>query len=409
VNAAEGLTGWANPGIVAQDTTSEIEMYWFAIASLTPAFLLLMACLFGGLWAWAALAFVTALVAFLDRVSKRTLPLREDGKAERFARTLGIVLALVHFVLLAAGVRAIATSPALSGAEALALLVALGLFMGQVSNSNAHELIHATDRPLRTLGVWVYISLLFGHHASAHPKVHHVHVATARDPNSARSGQGFYAFWPRAWVGSFRAGLRAENAARLRLKPPPNPLTHPYVGYVGGAVLFLGLAWRLAGWAGVAAYLGLACYAQMQLILADYVQHYGLRRRIGADGRPEKAGAQHSWNAPQWFSSAMMLNAPRHSDHHMHPMRLFTALRLDRKTMPVLPFSLPMMAGIALLPPLWRRVMDPRVARWQNTHAAGGAQTGDLALSGHAHILVDSPDFDGPAGEGRNAPDGRGF
>ena len=380
-------------------------MYWFAIASLTPASLLLMACIFGGPWAWVALVFITALVALVDRLSLRTLPLREDGAAKRFARTLGVVLALVHFVLLAAGVRAIAVSPALSGAEALALALALGLFMGQVSNSNAHELIHAANRHLRALGVWVYISLLFGHHASAHPKVHHVHVATARDPNSARLGQGFYNFWPRAWVGSFRAGLRAENAARARSEGTPGALTHPYVGYVVGAALAIAMAWGLAGWAGVAVFLGLTGYAQMQLILADYVQHYGLRRRAGADGRPEPAGAGHSWNTPHWFSSAMMLNAPRHSDHHMHPMRLFPALRLDRRTMPVLPFSLPVMAGIAMVPPFWRKVMDPRVARWQGTHAAGGAQAGDLALSVHANVLVDSPGPDGPAGGGRNAPD----
>jgi len=33
--------------------------------------------------------------------------------------------------------------------------------------------------------------------------------------------------------------------------------------------------------------------------------------------------------------------------------------------MPMLPYSLPMMAVIALMPPLWRRVMDPRVAHWE--------------------------------------------
>ena len=94
------------------------------------------------------------------------------------------------------------------------------------------------------------------------------------------------------------------------------------------------------------------------------MQHYGLRRKISetdADGgKPEPVRAAHSWNSPQLWSSAMMLNAPRHSDHHQHPMRPYPALTLDSR-MPVLPHALPVMAVIALWPPLWRRVMDPRV------------------------------------------------
>lgn len=83
------------------------------------------------------------------------------------------------------------------------------LWLGQVANPCAHELIHRTDRLLYRLGVLVYAALLFGHHASAHRLVHHVHAATPDDPNSARSGEGFYAFAFRAWTGSFRQGYLA--------------------------------------------------------------------------------------------------------------------------------------------------------------------------------------------------------
>jgi alkane 1-monooxygenase len=320
---------------------------------------------------------------------------------------------VVHFALLVLGVQMIATAPWLGPVQALVLAIALGLFMGQVSNSNAHESIHAPMRWRRMLGTIVYVSLLFGHHASAHPKVHHVHVATARDPNSARFGQGFYHFWPRAWIGSFRAGMTAETAARARRQLPPKALTHPYVVYIGGAVLALVLAFWLAGSVGVLVYLGLAAYTQMQLLLADYVQHYGLRRRRRGDTRMEPAGPQHSWNAQQWYSTAMMLNAPRHSDHHMHPMRLFPALRLDCDTMPTLPYSLPVMAAIALVPPLWRQVIDPRVASWQAIQPTSSATPDNLPLSNHANDPDDScgdDRSDDPAdadGAGGNATDRR--
>ncbi len=98
-----------------------------------------------------------------------------------------------------------------------------------------------------------------------------------------------------------------------------------------GAVACLGLGWLIGGLPGVLIWLGLASYAT---IATDPV---GLRPALRADARPpaqwpvrEPAGPAHSWNAPQWYSSAMMLNAPRHSDHHENPMRAFPALDLGR-------------------------------------------------------------------------------
>ena len=40
-------------------------------------------------------------------------------------------------------------------------------------------------------------------------------------------------------------------------------------------------------------------------------------------------------------------------------------LELDRAAMPILPHSLPVMAVLALVPPVWHRIMDPRARRWQ--------------------------------------------
>jgi alkane 1-monooxygenase len=85
--------------------------------------------------------------------------------------------------------------------------------------------------------------------------------------------------------------------------------------------------------------------------LSDYVQHYGLRRAAG-----ERVATAHSWNAPQWFSSSLMLNAPRHSDHHAHPTRPYPALRLEDDA-PILPWPLPLACFVALIPRLWRRKM----------------------------------------------------
>ncbi len=44
------------------------------------------------------------------------------------------------------------------------------------------------------------------------------------------------------------------------------------------------------------------------------------------------------------------------------PLRLYPALQLD-PNMPRLPYSLPAMEVIALVPPVWFRMMDTRVER----------------------------------------------
>jgi alkane 1-monooxygenase len=334
-------------------------MIWYATASLIPAVLLALACLFGGVWPLAALLSITLLVFTLDRITRQIPALDTTG------RGVSLTLAAAHFVLLPLGVWALAGND-LGTADKVLIFLGLGMYFGQVSNSNAHELIHTSNRWTRRIGTAIYCSLLYGHHVSAHLRVHHIHVATDADPNSARLGEGFYAFALRALRGEFMAGLRAETKHRARAAALPN-WSHPYVGYVSGAALTLGIAAIIAGWGGVVQLLALAAYAQMQLLLSDYVQHYGLRRKPRADGRIEPVGPQHSWNAPQWYSSAMMLNAPRHSDHHMRPARAFPALEVTPDTMPILPRSLPVMAALALVPPIWRRVMDRRVARWQQT------------------------------------------
>ena len=274
------------------------------------------------------------------------------------SNVLSVVLAIAHFIVIAAVIYALVHSVALTSLHKVILFFATALFAGQIGHPNAHELIHRPQIGLRGLGKAVYMSILMGHHASAHPLVHHVHCGTVDDPVSAPKGRGFWRFFARAWIGSYRKGYAAE-AKRLK-----QGMRHPYLFYHFGAGAALLAAFAIGGLTGALLWALLGLYAQLQIFLSDYVQHYGLRRKMLENGKYEPVRAQHSWNTPHRFSGAMMLNAPRHSDHHTHPSRHYPALQLVEGAMPMLPYSLPMMAVIALMPPLWRRIMDPRVAQW---------------------------------------------
>ena len=343
----------------------------FTIITLTLVALLAAGLVLGGGYAGAALFYITVFTFFMDKIAGLAAPDAPEGAEFPAGLGLSVVLGLVHFPLLFGGALTIG-SGRLEAWEGVALFFGLALFLGQVSNSNAHELIHRGARAPRALGVAVYTSLLFGHHASAHRLVHHVHAATDRDPNTARLGEGFWRYAARAWAGSFRQGFRAEQALSARKRR-----LHPYAIYGGGAFAALVGVGLLGGPSALLAYVGLCIYAQLQLLLSDYVQHYGLMRAPREGGRLEPMGARHSWNAPQGFSSGLMLNAPRHSDHHANPGRAYPGLRLDREAMPILPHSLPVMAVLALVPPLWRRVMDRRARAW--TRAASFAPEPVLA------------------------------
>lgn len=341
-------------------------MLLFAGVTVTAFVLVGLAGLVGGAWPWLAALYLTGFVFLMDRLMPDTITNTEPDAEFPAATPLLVTLGLAHFALLALATWAVGGPSGLAPAERVLTALASGLVFGQISHPVAHELIHKPSRLLRHLGRWMYTTLLVGHHASAHLLVHHVHVASAADPNSAPRGEGFYRFALRVGRQSFLAGLRAENHRRKRASKPG---LHPYITYVGGALATMAAALLLAGPTGLTALLAMAIYAQLQILMSDYVQHYGLRRRMLPNGKPEPVGPRHSWNAPQPFSSALTVNAPRHSDHHVTPARPYPALQLDPGTMPCLPRSLPVMAAIAMVPPLWFRMMNPRCDRWQRVDA----------------------------------------
>lgn len=337
-------------------------MLWFNIITLTSAVLLGFAGTLGGVWAWAALLYVTVLMYIIDRLVMVDAARRGSDGNYPSGDALSLLLGLLHLPVLLLGVHAVGGFAGLEMIDRVLCFFAFGSYFGQVSNTNNHEMIHRSNRWLKRFGTLLYISVMFGHHVSAHLLVHHPNAGTDSDPNSARPGEGFYRYLIRAWVGSFVAGYHAENKLRARASTPRPAWRHPYVAYIAGAAAFAAVAFSLGGWSGLLAYGGLSFYAHTQHLMSDYVQHYGIRRRLLDNGKPEPIGPAISWNAPQFFSSALMVNAPRHSDHHIHPARHYPELQVDADTMPIFPYSLPVMCVLALLPPLFRKVMNPQVA-----------------------------------------------
>jgi alkane 1-monooxygenase len=249
--------------------------------------------------------------------------------------------------------------------EQVALMAGVGLAPGAVGFAYAHELIHRRGRLERGLGDGMLALVLYGHFRTEHLHVHHVHVGTERDPATARAGEGFWRFLPRALVQGLISAFRVERDLLRRRGRPVWHRANPFWLYAGGAAAVLGLAWAIGGAWGVALYLVMAGTAILVLELTNYVEHYGLARRT-AGGRAEPVRPHHSWSANHRFSNYLFINLQRHSDHHCRPDRRFPLLAAHGpETAPQLPFGYPLAVLVALLPPLWRRVMRPRLDDWQ--------------------------------------------
>jgi alkane 1-monooxygenase len=250
--------------------------------------------------------------------------------------------------------------------EKIILFFGVGVVTGTVGINYAHELMHQKTRLERWLGDLLLATVLYSHFRTEHLLVHHRHVGTPRDTVTARYNEGFHRFFPRVLRQGLPSAWRAEKEMLARRGLSWASRTNPFWRYLvlQGACLLL--AFWLGGWAGLGLFVYQAFIAIWQLELVNYVEHYGLTRKHLGDGKYEHVKPRHSWNAAHRASNWLLINLQRHSDHHYRPDRRFPLLQnYTEAEAPQLPYGYPLMTLAAMIPPLWRRVMNPRVRKWR--------------------------------------------
>lgn len=257
----------------------------------------------------------------------------------------------------------------LSTFESIALFFGVGVLSGTIGINYSHELMHQKNKLERNLGDLLLAMVLYSHFRSEHLLVHHRYVGTPRDPVTARYNEGFHRFYPRVLVQCLRSAFQAEKAMLARKDLPWTDLSNPFFRYWALQAAMLALAFILGGWAGIGLFIMQAATAVWQLELVNYVEHYGLTRKHLGDGKYEYVKPQHSWNAAQKASNWLLINLQRHSDHHYKPDRRFPLLQnYTEADAPQLPYGYPVMTVLAMMPPLWRRFMNPRVRQWRQMY-----------------------------------------
>ena len=266
--------------------------------------------------------------------------------------------ALLQIALIVWTLTVVAAKPSIDAA--LWFGVSIGFISGGFGITIAHELGHRPGRFDRFVSQVLLVTVCYGHFYVEHNRGHHARVGTPNDPASARLGESFYAFYLRTVIGSFAHAWHLE-AMRLKAKGESawSPANRNVV-YVAAQLALCAIAFGLAGPEGALFFLFQSVVAFTLLELVNYVEHYGLTRQRNADGRYEAVQPHHSWNSDTWFGNAILINLQRHSDHHADSSRPYEALR-SIDSAPQLPTGYAGMILLALLPPLWFRVMDWRV------------------------------------------------
>ena len=311
----------------------------------------------GPLWPIAdILAFLIALIA-AERFSLRRCP-PQQSILVRYR------LIPIFFIPLQLGVViwAIDVAPAASVPGFFVLVFSVGIFAGVFGMLCAHELAHSRRR----LDRFVALAMLTGssnrQFRIAHIFGHHRQAATERDAATERLGESFYAFfvrtlpsqWKDAWIFE-----RKRCAARtLRL------IENRVIQDVMATILVYAAVAKASGTTGIFFFFTENLVAIMVLELFNYIAHYGLIRPAG---RKTPLPDACSWNSSSELANFLIFNMGRHSDHHRRSTAPYQALT-GLSGSPELPFGYAGSILLALVPPLWRRVMDPRALRMNCLH-----------------------------------------
>lgn len=330
----------------------------------------------GGAWTFllgGALPVILTLCDWLFGVESE-ISTPSQGAPYRLAAWLYIPLQLATTIWAGAVIAQPSTSPF----ESIGLTLSVGVAAGVFGFVAAHEMIHSRHPAERLLGLAMLAGLLDMPFAISHLQGHHRRAATYDDPASARRGESVYAFLVRSLCGQAREVWAFEARRLVHAGRSAFSLRNRLIAFAlteAGLAIAVGLFSLRA----LAFFLAQAALAVALLECFNYVAHYGLCRRTGPDGRLEPLNPRHSWNTARRMNNAALCNMGRHADHHRFSARPYHELEVLEGGSE-LPCGYAGVLLMALVPPLWRRVMDPRADRamargsWAPERRSGGSR-----------------------------------
>ncbi|TVP60583.1 MAG: alkane 1-monooxygenase [Halomonadaceae bacterium] len=355
-----------HPKTMAQIKKWGFLLFWFSVLPILP-----LAAYAGresgtqDYWAWLIYFIVFGLVPILDYIVGKD-PTNPDEhtdvprmSAEKTYRVFTLLVPLVWFgALYFAGYIFMNNDYSLLGQ--VGWILSIGTVGGAVGIVVAHELVHKDERLENWMGGLLLSSVCYAGFKVEHIRGHHVFVATPNDGASAQYNQSVWHFLPRAMVHNFMTAWQLEAQRLVRKGRKPFSIHNELIWWYSISALFMLSFFLLWGWQGALFFLLVSLVASATLEVINYVEHYGLHRRILENGKYERVTPAHSWNSNYFLTNLALFHLQRHSDHHAYAKRRYQVLR-HYDDSPQLPGGYASMYVLALIPPLWKKVMNPRV------------------------------------------------
>jgi alkane 1-monooxygenase len=318
----------------------------------------------GGWWSYGTVLEAFILIPGLELMTspRAQSPTEEEERlmlSDRFYDLLLYAMVPFQFLVLFYFLSNIGSAD-LMGYERTGMILSMGIQCGAIGINVAHELGHRSSKTERFLARALLMTSLYMHFIVEHNHGHHRHVATPRDPASARLNEPIYLFWFRTLIGSFRSAWRIEKGLQQKNGRSVWTIHNAMIQLLLLQGSFIFLIYLIFGAQAVQAFLLAAFIGMLLLETVNYIEHYGLSRKETSPGKYERVQPWHSWNSDYPIGRIVLFELTRHSDHHYKASKKYQVLRhLDES--PQLPTGYPGMMLLSLIPPIWFRVVNPRI------------------------------------------------
>lgn len=345
----------------------------FFYAFEVPA-LVVLGFYLGGWWNFITIGFAFLILPLIDQFigvdpSNLTESQAKIVGEQFYFRLVTYVWTYVQLGFLIWGVYVVSTGGLTYWYEWTGFVISFSLVTGGIGITVAHELGHKKSKLERFYSKLLLMTVSYMHFYIEHNRGHHVQVATLEDPATARKNENFYLFWLRSVFIGYKHAWKLEGESVKRKGLPAYSPKNQMIWFALLPILFcaaLTFAFSPAGtinWQIPLFFFAQSFFAFTLLELVNYVEHYGiLRKQI--DGKYERVNPLHSWNSSHMVSNFFLFQLQRHSDHHANAIKRYQVLNHYDQS-PQLPFGYPTMIIIALMPPLWFHMMNPRLEEWE--------------------------------------------
>ncbi|MFK7781574.1 alkane 1-monooxygenase [Psychroserpens sp.] len=255
-----------------------------------------------------------------------------------------------------------ATNSTIETYELIGMIISIGIVLGVNGINVAHELGHRQNTKERFIGKALLLPSQYMHFYVEHNFGHHLHAATPEDPATARYNQSVYSFWFTSVFRQYSSAWKIQNKLLKNNNKGFFSFKNDMLWYVLFQISYLLIILFVFGNIGFLFALTSGIIGFLLLETVNYIEHYGLLRLKTKSGRYERVKEMHSWNSNHIVGRIVLYELTRHSDHHFKSSKKYQILDCHDES-PQMPFGYPTSMVLAMLPPLWFRIMNKRVPK----------------------------------------------